>query len=344
MSSASSGGYYNFLYTDYCVRQSLLRRQLCGRYLDGGPPRSHSIRIRWDSLYSPVAHHHGLLTSTRGEHSSPIPQDRQMSISEEDPTLSLALAQDDREPRMSGISMRRGAQAGYDDDDDALIGDDAEEGSSLLGARPHCTFTTTPLYHHITPIHLGVQPEIQDVRIASTQALVDVVTAALPSPPLLPLPPSIYIPPPVDRKDDIPEFERPPRKRSCLFALDFSTLDAEERRRTFRRLAMIFLSEVGYGTWDTWETVLIVEEEAYASREAWAHSIRLSQAVHHELQTHRDHVYATRVSDPCSSDTAIVIGYSSSDTTPGQQRARQPGPDARIPDDQDASRDADSHI
>ncbi|GJX25090.1 hypothetical protein Tco_0231386 [Tanacetum coccineum] len=81
-------------------------------------------------------------------------------------------------------------------------------------------------------------------RIASTQALIDAVTAALPSPPLLPLPPSIYIPPPVDRKDDIPEFEWPPRKRSCLFALDFSTLDAEERRRGIR--------EVGYGIRDTW--------------------------------------------------------------------------------------------
>ncbi|GKE96176.1 hypothetical protein Tco_1581031, partial [Tanacetum coccineum] len=53
-------------------------------------------------------------------------------------------------------------------------------------------------------------------RIASTQALVDAVTAALPSPPLLP---SLYIPPPVERRDDIPESERPPRKRSCLFAL-----------------------------------------------------------------------------------------------------------------------------
>ncbi|GKG42776.1 hypothetical protein Tco_0477074, partial [Tanacetum coccineum] len=45
------------------------------------------------------------------------------------------------------------------------------------------------------------------------------VTAALPLPPLPPLPPSLYIPPPVYRKDDIPESERLPRKRSCLFAL-----------------------------------------------------------------------------------------------------------------------------
>ncbi|GKF41831.1 hypothetical protein Tco_0125173, partial [Tanacetum coccineum] len=40
------------------------------------------------------------------------------------------------------------------------------------------------------------------------------------------------------------------------------------------------------------ETVWMVEEEAYASRKAWAHSIGLSQATHQELQTHRDHVYA----------------------------------------------------
>ncbi|GKE69737.1 hypothetical protein Tco_1527809, partial [Tanacetum coccineum] len=89
-------------------------------------------------------------------------------------------------------------------------------------------------------------------RIASTQALVNAVTAALPSPPLPP-PPSQYIPPSVDCRDDIPESEWPPRKRSCLFALgpmykvgesstarptegrgvDYgfaSTLDAEERR------------------------------------------------------------------------------------------------------------------
>ncbi|GKC03859.1 hypothetical protein Tco_0995469, partial [Tanacetum coccineum] len=103
-------------------------------------------------------------------------------------------------------------------------------------------------------------------RIASTQALVDAVTAALPSPPLPPLPTSLYIPPPIDRRDVI-KSEQPPRKRSCLFALgsryevgesstarptgdrrvDYgfvSTLDAEERRRG--------ISEVGYGIRDTW--------------------------------------------------------------------------------------------
>ncbi|GKF94560.1 hypothetical protein Tco_0284260, partial [Tanacetum coccineum] len=60
----------------------------------------------------------------------------------------------------------------------------------------------------------GSPTQIQTLRIASTQALIDAVTAALPSPPLPPLPPlplSLYIPPPVDRRDDIPESEQPPR-------------------------------------------------------------------------------------------------------------------------------------
>ncbi|GJX84070.1 hypothetical protein Tco_0333551 [Tanacetum coccineum] len=72
-------------------------------------------------------------------------------------------------------------------------------------------------------------------RIASTQTLIDAVTAALPSPPLPPLPPSLYIPPPVDRRDDIPESEQPPHK---------STIEAEVRQKG--------ISEVRYGIRDTW--------------------------------------------------------------------------------------------
>ncbi|GKB08449.1 retrovirus-related pol polyprotein from transposon TNT 1-94 [Tanacetum coccineum] len=58
--------------------------------------------------------------------------------------------------------------------------------------------------------------QTQTLRIASTQALIDAVTAALPSPPL---PPSLYIAPPVDRRDDVLESELPPRKRLCLSTL-----------------------------------------------------------------------------------------------------------------------------
>ncbi|GKB65682.1 hypothetical protein Tco_0921868 [Tanacetum coccineum] len=214
-------------------------------------------------------------------------------------------------------------------------------------------------------------------RIASTQALIDAVTAALPTPPLPPLPPSLYIPPPVDRRDDIPESKQPSRKRLYLSIIGsryeieesstarptrgrginygfVSTVDAEERRQGIRdvgygirgvdqaeavpEIAPMTVGEVNTRVTELaelherdtrdlyalledaqdsrsrisqrvdmdsqWvdllmgdrmtlqETVWMVEEEAYASREAWAHSIGLSQATHQELQTHRDHVYA----------------------------------------------------
>ncbi|GJZ82868.1 hypothetical protein Tco_0648041 [Tanacetum coccineum] len=71
----------------------------------------------------------------------------------------------------------------------------------------------------------GYPTQVQTLKIASNQALVNAVTAALPLPLLPPLPPSLNIPPPVDRKDDIPESERPPCK---------STIDAEARRQGIR--------------------------------------------------------------------------------------------------------------
>nr|GEU61877.1 retrovirus-related Pol polyprotein from transposon TNT 1-94 [Tanacetum cinerariifolium] len=110
----------------------------------------------------------------------------------------------------------------------------------------------------------GCLTQIQTLRLASTQALIDAVIAALPS---SPLPPPLYIPPPVDHRDDIPKTEMPPRKRLCLSTvgsryeieesstarptegrgIDYglvSTLDAEVRRRG--------IGEVGYGIRDTW--------------------------------------------------------------------------------------------
>ncbi|GKF61112.1 hypothetical protein Tco_0181166, partial [Tanacetum coccineum] len=133
---------------------------------------------------------------------------------------------------------------------------------------------TAPPAHSSSPPMLSPLPpssgcptQIQTLRIATTQALIDVVTTILPSPPLPPLPPSLYIPPPVDRRDDLLESELPPRKRLCLSTLgsryevgesstarpirgrgiDYgfaSTVDAEPRRQG--------ISEVGYGIRDTW--------------------------------------------------------------------------------------------
>ncbi|GJZ34852.1 putative reverse transcriptase domain-containing protein [Tanacetum coccineum] len=112
----------------------------------------------------------------------------------------------------------------------------------------------------------GCPTQTQTLRIASTHALIDTVTTALPLPPLAPLPPSLCIPPPVDHKDEIPESEQPPRKRLCLSTIgsqyeigesstarptrgrriDYgfvSMVDAEERRQGIR--------DVGYGIRDT---------------------------------------------------------------------------------------------
>ncbi|GKD41802.1 hypothetical protein Tco_1262009 [Tanacetum coccineum] len=297
---------------------------------------------------------------------------------------------------------------------------------------------SSPPPAHSSPLlpSSGCPTQIQTLRIASTQALIDAVTAALPSLPLPPLPPSLYIPPPVDRRDDIPESEQPPRKRLYLSTLgsryevgesstarptrgrgiNHGMVDAEERRQGIR--------DVGYGIRDTWvdpaeavleiapmtvgevntrvtelaelhehdtqdlyalledaqdsrsrisqrvdmdsqrvdllmgdrmtlqETVWMVEEEAYASREAWAHSIGLSQATHQELQTYHDHVYAHETHLQAHQTQLQLQGTLIQTQHQAkllalreqQRRARQPGPEARIPDHQDASRDADSHI
>ncbi|GKA01661.1 putative reverse transcriptase domain-containing protein [Tanacetum coccineum] len=217
---------------------------------------------------------------------------------------------------------------------------------SAYSSPPHVPLPLLPLS--------GCPTQIQTLRIASTQAFVNAVTAALPSPPLPPLPPSLYIPPPIDHRDDIPKFEWPPCKRSCLFALG-SRYEVGE-------------SSIARPTGGRGETLLIVNEEAYASREAWAHSIGLSQAVYHELQTHHDHVYAHETQIQAYETqlqlqgTLIHTQHQVHETRSqmqqakmaelretdckhkGQMRARQPGPDARIPDDQDASKDVDMGV
>ncbi|GJW90926.1 hypothetical protein Tco_0168479 [Tanacetum coccineum] len=150
----------------------------------------------------------------------------------------------------------------------------------------------------------GCPTQIQTLRIASTQALINAVTAALPSPPL---PPSLYIPPPIDCKDDIPESEQPPRKRLCLSTLGskyevsessttrptrsrgidygfFRTVDAEERVTELAELH----------EQDTQDLYALLED-AQDSRSRISQRVDMdSQRVtHQELQTHRNHMYAS---------------------------------------------------
>nr|GEZ38637.1 hypothetical protein [Tanacetum cinerariifolium] len=122
------------------------------------------------------------------------------------------------------------------------------------------------------------------------------------------------------------------------------------------------------------ETVWIVEYEAYAARKDWAHSIGLSQTVHHELQTLREQVYAqeyqlqTHQAQLQLQGTLIQTQHQLHEThsqiqqagiaglretervrhacrvvsTTGQlRRAGQPGRDVRVPNHQDAPWDTD---
>ncbi|GJV83322.1 hypothetical protein Tco_1523220 [Tanacetum coccineum] len=259
----------------------------------------------------------------------------------------------------------------------------------------------------------GCPTQIQTLRIASTQALIDAVTAALPSPPLPPLPPSLYIPPPVDHTlgssevgygirdtwvdpaEAVPEIapmtvgevntrvtklaELHERDTQDLYAL---LEDAQDGRTRISQRVAMDSQRVDLLMGDRMtlqETVWIVEEEAYASREAWAHSIGLSQATHQELQTHCDHVYAHETHIQAHQaqlqlqSTLIQTQHQVYETRFQMQQAEMAalretdrrrqtqmaetlrhiasaeeiwtaGPDARIPDHQDAFGDANSHI
>ncbi|GJX37430.1 hypothetical protein Tco_0250733 [Tanacetum coccineum] len=104
-------------------------------------------------------------------------------------------------------------------------------------------------------------------------------------------------------------------------------------------------------------------EGGLSSRELGLTSDRLSRRLI-KAQTHHSMVYHLDPS-PSTPDIATAIGYSHSDTASiikdmrrdmsdmqaellalrePQKGARQPGPEARIPDHQDAFGDADSHI
>ncbi|GJX95202.1 hypothetical protein Tco_0349788 [Tanacetum coccineum] len=199
-----------------------------------------------------------------------------------------------------------------------------------MGFRPHLHIHHHHLFHHHYYHHLGVQPKSRHsgyhpLRIASTQALIDAVTIALLSPLLPPLPSSLYISLPIDRRDNIPESEHPPHKRLCL-----STLGSRY--------------EIG---------------ESSTTRPIGGRGGRSAESVLDEAP--RPMLQDSRVSVITSESYGLIAGHihmgicmtlqenydlerSRVTSTPRAGKARQPGPDARIPDHHDASGDADSHI
>ncbi|GJR89921.1 hypothetical protein Tco_0213932 [Tanacetum coccineum] len=188
-------------------------------------------------------------------------------------------------------------------------------------------------------------PKPRPLRISHPLCPLIDLPSVLPSPPL---PPSLYRPPPVDRRDDIPESERPPHKRSCLFALGprYKVGESSTARPTRGRGV-----DYGVSALNAKKTTMIRElgmEEAYASREACAHAIGLSQAAHYELQTYYEQRQAQIVDSLCvMRDMRREMGDMQAELLAlreQQRRARQPGLNVRVPDHQDVSRDADSHI
>ncbi|GJR55032.1 hypothetical protein Tco_1405553 [Tanacetum coccineum] len=206
---------------------------------------------------------------------------------------------------------------------------------------------------HSSPPHVsspllpssGCPIQIQTLRIASTQALIDAVTTALPSPPL---PPPLYIPPPVDHRDDIPESEQPPRKRLCLSTLSsryeigesstarpiggrgidygfFNTVDAEERWIVGDSMdcgggGLCFPR--GLGSLDMIESGTATATK-YSHSDTAPETLRVTRDMRREMSDMQAELLAHREQ---------------------QGRARQLGPDAWIPNHQNASGDADSHV
>ncbi|GJY83276.1 putative reverse transcriptase domain-containing protein [Tanacetum coccineum] len=111
----------------------------------------------------------------------------------------------------------------------------------------------------------------------------------LPSSPLPPLLASLFIPP-VDCREDIPEAKLPPCKRLCLTALTSryevgESLTATPRPTRGRKRVNGLVKDRQFHQ----KTALLFNQEALASREAWAHSVGLSSVVHFELQAYGTH-------------------------------------------------------
>nr|GEZ05501.1 putative reverse transcriptase domain-containing protein [Tanacetum cinerariifolium] len=159
-----------------------------------------------------------------------------------------------------------------------------------------------------------LSPPSTGERLARCTAL-----AALPSPPLPPpLPPPLHMPPSVDRRDDIPRLR-------CHLARD-----AEARRRGIR--------EVGYGIRDTWidPTETVPEIALMTVGEVNTRVTELAELHEHDTQD----LYAL-LDDAQDSRTRISQRAELLALREQPRRAGQPEGDARVPNHQDALRDAD---
>nr|GEV93890.1 hypothetical protein [Tanacetum cinerariifolium] len=278
-----------------------------------------------------------------------------------------------------------------DDDDGDSSGDDAndeeeeEEEEHLAPADCAVVIPTDELVSSpkgTEPAAISFPPEAEVERLLAMPTPSPSPLASLPPPSVgehlarcmapaaSPLPPPLHMPPPVDCRDDIPETEMPPRKRLCLSTLGsrygirdtlvdpIETVPEIAHMTVGKRVDLLIEDRIAYQ-----ETIQIVEEEAYAAREAWAHSIGLIQAVHSELQAQQEQMQQTEIAElretnrrrqaqmvetlRVMGDMRREMGDIEAELLARQEqprRARQPVGDARVPNHQDAPRDVDSHI
>nr|GEW76352.1 hypothetical protein [Tanacetum cinerariifolium] len=272
---------------------------------------------------------------------------------------------------------------GGDDDDGDSSGDDAddedeeekeeEEEEHLASADTAIVIPTDELI--TVRLHAAIffppEAEVERLLAMPTPSPSPLASLSLPSVgerlaickapaafPLPPLPPPLHMPPPINRRDDIPETEIPPRKRLCLSNLgsryevqesstarptkcrwiDYgfvSTLDAEARRR--------WIIEVGYGIRDIW---IDLAETVPELAPMTVGEMQQTEVVELRETDHRRQAQMA--------ETLRVMGDMRGDMGGMQaellalcgqpRRAGQPGGDARVPNHQDAPRDADSHI
>ncbi|GJS86681.1 hypothetical protein Tco_0769317, partial [Tanacetum coccineum] len=208
----------------------------------------------------------------------------------------------------------------------------------------------TALPAHLLPPSSGCPTQVQTLKIASTQALIDAVTTALSLPPL---PPSLYIPPPVDHRDEIPESEQPPRKRLCLSTLGsrYEVGESSTARPTrdpteaVPEIALVTLGEVNTRVTE------LVELHEHDTQDLYAllrmlkimHQAKLVALRETDRKRQAQMVETLRVIRDMRREVSGMQAKLLS-VREQQRRARQPGPEARIPDHQDASGDADRHI
>ncbi|GJV40763.1 hypothetical protein Tco_1419203 [Tanacetum coccineum] len=207
--------------------------------------------------------------------------------------------------------------------------------------------TAPPAHSPPLPPSSGCLTQIQTLRIASTQALIDAVTAALPNPASSTTTPTISI-------QAITYAEERPGRRNLL-----------SHERGYTGLAAILEMHM-------METSRIVEEGGLCFPRVLGSFDRI-ECTRRLIMSFRPILIDVYAHENLSTGTP-EYSYScqsnlDSNTTPEtlrvirdmrremsdmqtellalretQRRARQPGPEARIPDHQEASRDADSHI